>query len=133
MILFQGKWSKKYTFLTACLESQMKVSLSEKSLYCKGTDYGVVLLKALVVVSTGSPSISGAVIRRCWLQFHIQFISLLVAYSSLLAPAVLCLMPYAMHSLLRCCCVGSVNPLYWALLIPTACLLFWALVAPCIQ
>ena len=76
--------------------------------------------KALIVVSTGSPSISGAVIRRCWLQFHIQFISLLVVYSSLLTAAVLCLMPYALPSFLRCCHVGSGNILYWVLLISTA-------------
>ena len=47
----------------------------------------------VVKVLTGSPSIIGAVVRRCWLQFHIWFISLLAAYSSLQAAAVLCLMP----------------------------------------
>ena len=71
-----------------------------------------------------SPSISGAVVRRHWLQFYIQFISLLIAYSSLLAAAVLCLMPCALPSFLECCSIGSANPLYWVLLTPTACLLF---------
>ena len=42
------------------------------SLYCEGTEWLV----------AGSPSLSGAVIRRHWLQLYIQFISLLVAYSS---------------------------------------------------
>ena len=102
--------------------------------YCEGADYGgVVPLKALVLVSTGSPPISRAVIRRHWLQFYIQFISLLVAYSSLLVAAVLCLMPYALLSFLRCCCVGSANSLYQVLLIPTACLLVWTLAVPYIQ
>ena len=81
----------------------------------------------------GSPSISGAVIRTCWLQFYIQFMSLLAAYTSLLAAAVLCLTPYALSSFLRCCSVGSANPLYWVLLTPKACPVFWALAAPYIQ
>ena len=66
----------------------------------------------------GSPSISGAVIRRHWLQIYIQFICLLVAYISLLAVAVLCLTPYALLSFLMSCSVGSAG------LVPTACLLF---------
>ena len=80
--------------------------------------------------SPGYPSICGAVIRRCWLQFYILFISLLVAYSSLLAAAVLCLMPYVLPSFLRCCSVASANPQYWVLLTATASSLFWALAAP---
>ena len=64
---------------------------------------------------------------------YIQFISLLVSYSSLLAAAVLCLMPYALTSFLKCCSVGSANTLYWAALIPTAFPLLWALAAPYIQ
>ena len=46
------------------------------------------------MISAGSP-ISVAVIRKVLVTIYIQFISLLVAYSSLLAAAVLCLMPYA--------------------------------------
>ena len=60
-----------------------------------------ILLLCVVKVLADSPSISGAVIRRCWLQFHIQFISLLAAYSSLPAAAVLCLMSYALPSFLK--------------------------------
>ena len=78
---------------------------------CKGT---------ISIVLAGSPFISGAVIRRCCLQFYIQFISLLVAYSSYLAPAVLCLMPYALPSFLGCCSAGFADLLYWALMTPMA-------------
>ena len=42
----------------------------------------------------GSPSISGAVIRKALVTIYIQLIILLVAYSSLPPAAVLCLMPY---------------------------------------
>ena len=102
-------------------------------LFCKGEYDRPVLLKVLVVASCMLPSISGAVIRRHWLQLYIQFISPLVAHSSLLAAAVLCLMPYALPSFLRCCSFGSANPLYWVLLTPTTCSLFQALTAPYIQ
>ena len=34
------------------------------------------------ILLAGSPSISGAVLRRHWLLIYIQFISLLVAYNS---------------------------------------------------
>ena len=53
--------------------------------------YGISSVRVLIVA--GSPSVSGAARRRHWLQFYIQFICLLVAYSSLLAVVVLCLMP----------------------------------------
>ena len=43
----------------------------------------------------GSSFISGAVIRKALVTIYIQFISLLVAYSSLPAAAVLCLTPYS--------------------------------------
>ena len=40
---------------------------------------------------------------------YIQSVSLLVAYSSYLAAAVLCLMPYALPSFLECCSAGSAD------------------------
>ena len=43
----------------------------------------------------GFPSISGAEIRKVLVTICIQFISLVVAYSSLPAAAVICLIPYA--------------------------------------
>ena len=107
--------------------------------HCKVSHHGTSVKVQIIVLFSwrnwlwllaGSPSISGAVIRTCWLQFYIQFISLLAAYTSLLAAAVLCLMPYALP---RCCSVGSANPLYLLLLTPKACLLFLALAAPYMQ
>ena len=94
---------------------------------------GVFLMIEQWWLLASSPCISGAVIRRCWLQFYIQFIGLLVAYSSLLAAEVLCLTPYALPNFLKCCSVGCANPLYQVILTPTACLLFCALAAPHIQ
>ena len=83
------------------------------SFFCKGT-----------IWLAGSPSITGAVIRKHWLQFYTQFISLLVAYRSQLAAAVICFMPYSLPSFLKCCSAGSADLLYWVLLIPIACQLF---------
>ena len=39
------------------------------------------LCHSLKAQIAGSPSNNGTVIRKLWLQFYIQFISLLVAYS----------------------------------------------------
>ena len=130
---WHGNWDKQADQRATCKIYRLNERASSHCVKCKGADNGVVLLKTLVVIFAGSPSIIGAVIRRHWLQFHIWFISLLVAYSSLPAAAVLCLMPYALPSFLKCCSVGSANPLYQVLLIPTACLLFWPLAAPYIQ
>ena len=68
---------------------------------CHGTSvkvqYGSSSVQVLIVADT--PSISGAVIRRYWLQFYIWFICFLIVHSSFLAAAVLYLMPYALPSL----------------------------------
>ena len=71
------------------------IKLRTPQLCCVKVHNVYLLVRVPVVVSAGSPSINGAVIRKVLVTDYIQFIFLLVAYSSLPAVAVLCLMPYA--------------------------------------
>ena len=103
-------YPSKYCFQTHCVYTLLTVS------FC--------ILSTCVKVQDGRFSFSVAVKRMHWLQFSSDLLYLLVAVSSLLAAEVLHLMPYTLPSFLKCCSVGSADLLCWALLTPTAILLF---------